>query len=292
MMHNQPMILDGIDVFVKVVQVGGFSAAARQLGMPTTTVSAKMARLEERLGVTLIRRSTRRMDVTPAGETYFAHCIEALRALEAGEEELRAAGRAPSGTLRITAPPDIAAAIMPPIVDRFLGRYPDVSVELVVTNTPLDLLAERIDLAVRASPMRDSSLQSRKVGTAKLRLFASRAYLEAHGTPKRPEDLSKHSVMVHNRVPASLLELTSGTKSFRLTPTSRVKADDMQTLGALAAQGTGIALLPDFANRLQDLVKVLPAYGTPSGNAYFVFPAGRFTPVNVRAFLDLAVEMT
>lgn len=291
-MHNGRMVLDGIDVFVKVVQAGGFSAAARQLGMPTTTVSAKIARLEERLGVTLIRRSTRKMQVTAAGEAYFTHCAEALRALEMGEGQLAAEGSAPRGTLRITAPPDIASAILPPIVDRYLALYPEVSAELVVTNVPLDLLAERIDLAVRASPMKDSSLQSRKIGAARLHLFASRSYLDMHGTPRRPEDLARHRVMIHTRVPSNYWELSSSSRSFRLTPTSRIKADDMQTLGALAAQGTGIALLPDFGATPHDLVKVLPAFGTPGGNAYFVFPAGRFTPVNVRAFLDLAIEMT
>src|SRR5690349_8812511 len=111
------MVLDGVDVFVKVVQAGGFSAAARQLGMPTTTVSAKIARLEERLGVTLIRRSTRRMHVTEAGGAYFAHCVEALRALEAGEGQLAAASADPAGVLRLTAPPDLAQSMLPAIVE-------------------------------------------------------------------------------------------------------------------------------------------------------------------------------
>jgi DNA-binding transcriptional LysR family regulator len=98
------MVLEGIDVFVRVVQAGSFAAAARLLGMPTTTVSARIARLEERLGVTLIQRSTRRMHVTEAGEAYFTHCVQALDALEAGESQLAASGGDPSGLLRITAP--------------------------------------------------------------------------------------------------------------------------------------------------------------------------------------------
>ena len=120
------MILDGVDVFVRVVQAGGFSAAARQLNMPATTVSAKIARLEERLGVTLIQRSTRKMHVTEAGETYYRHCADAIAALATGEEELAAATAEPSGVLRITVPSDLAQSLLPPIIKAYLARYPKV----------------------------------------------------------------------------------------------------------------------------------------------------------------------
>lgn len=284
------MILDGIDVFVRVVQAGGFSSAARQLRMPATTVSAKIARLEERLGVTLIRRSTRKMHVTDAGQAYFTHCVEALRALEIGEEQLSAATEGPRGALRITAPPDLAQSVLPPIVDRFLARYPQVNIDLVITNQTLDLLADRIDIALRASPMKDSSLQSRKLGVANLALFASKAYLRAHGTPRAPDDLKHHEVMVHSRFPSALLTLHSGNKSLRIAPSPRVTSDDMQTLRALAMEGTAIALLPDLDGGGGDLVRVLRGYATQSGAAYFVYPSGKFTPTNVRAFIDLTIE--
>src|SRR5688500_2364282 len=163
------MNLDGVDVFVRVVEAGGISAAARQLGMPATTVSAKIARLEERLGVTLIQRSTRRMHVTSAGDTYYRHCREALAALVAGEGELAAATAEPSGLLRITVPYDLAQTLLPPVVEAYLARYPKASIEIVATNAQLDLLAEGIDLAIRAAPaLKDSTLQARKFGTAQL----------------------------------------------------------------------------------------------------------------------------
>lgn len=287
------MVLDGVDVFVKVVQAGGFSAAARQLGMPTTTVSAKIARLEQRLGVTLLRRTTRRMSVTAAGEAYFASCLEAVKALETGEERLSAATAEPSGTLRITAPPDLAQMLLPRLVLQYAERYPKASVDLVITNTPLDLVAEGIDLAVRASPMLDSTLTSRKFVTATLGLWASPAYLKAHGRPKRPDDLDRHTLIRHARMPAQSARLVSGKKSFALTAGGRVRADDMQTIRALAEGGGGIALLPDFSDVTGDrqrLERVLPDYATEKASVFFVYAAQKFVPVNVRAFVDLAIE--
>ncbi|MEO6015228.1 MAG: LysR family transcriptional regulator [Devosia sp.] len=285
------MILDGIDVFAKVVEAGGLSAAARQLGMPVTTVSAKLARLEERLGVTLIQRSTRKMYVTPAGTAYYAYCSEALRSLEAGEAGLAEANAEPSGTFRITAPSDLAQMILPPIIQQFVTTYPRISLDLIATNTQLDLLAEGVDLAMRASPMRDSTLQSRKFSAATLAMFASTEYLKARGRPQSPADLADHIVLVHSRFPPNLFLMASPTDRFQVSATGRIRADDMQTLRALAMVGAGIAVLPDFPGGTIGLERVLPDYTTQSGAVYFVYPAGKFTPVNVRAFIDLALAM-
>lgn len=291
-MYNVWMVLDGVDVFVRVVEAGGFSAAARLMGMPVTTVSAKIARLEERLGVTLIQRSTRKMHVTAAGEAYYRHCAEAMRALEAGEAQLEEASAEPSGVLRLTAPSDIAQTLLPRIVGNYLKAYSRAGIELIVTNEQVDLLAEGVDLALRASPMKDSSLQSRKFGSASLALFASRDYLETRGTPQNVAELKDHDLLVHSRFPPQLTLSGPGGDRRSVAPGARLRADDMQTLRALAASGSGIALLPNIpgAGLGTELVRVLPKYETQSGNLYFVYPAGRFTPVNVRAFIDMALE--
>ena len=290
-MHNAGMVLDGIDVFVKVVEAGSFSGAARLLGMPTTTVSAKIARLEERLGVTLIRRTTRRMHVTDAGRAYYQHCVEALLALGAGEEQLLAGSREPSGVLRMTAASDAMQMVLAPMVARYLAAYPKAAVELVITSRTLDLLAEGLDLAMRASPMPDSTLHSRKVGTGRLGLFATPEYLARRGTPRTPVELASHEVIAHSRFPASLMELSSAAGSFSLTPSARLKVDDLQALRTLALESLGIALLPRFPGfDAEGLVPVLPDYGSTTGNIYFVYPASRFVPVNVRAFIDVAMQ--
>jgi DNA-binding transcriptional LysR family regulator len=287
------MVVDGVDVFVKVVQAGGFSAAARQLGMPTTTVSAKIARLEEALGVTLLRRTTRRMSVTPAGESYYLRCAEALRALADGEEQLAAERTEPTGLLRLTAPSDLAQVLLPPIIGRYIETYPKAQLELIVTNVQVDLVAEGVDLALRAGLMRDSTLQSRKFGSGSLGLFASEDYLKRRGTPKAPADLSRHEVIVHSRFPTGItLTATHDRSGFSVTPGTRVRADDMQTLRALAASGLGIALMPEFPGsaREKELVRVLPDYSSQAGAVYFVYPAGKYTPVKVRAFIEIAID--
>ncbi|MDC9823659.1 LysR family transcriptional regulator [Devosia sp. ZB163] len=285
------MVLNGIDVFVRVVQAGSFAAAARDLGMPTTTVSARIARLEERLGVTLIQRSTRRMHVTEAGQAYFGHCVEALNALEAGESQLAAAGSEPSGLLRITAPSDIAGTVLPALCERFLEHYPRADIDLVVTNRQVDLIGEGVDLAVRAGPMRDSTMLSRKFVSGSLGLWASSDYLGRHGMPASLEDLARHQIIRFSRMPESF-RLVAGGHSYTLPERSRISADDLQTIRAFVQRGAGIGLLPDFNAVTPDapLVRVLPQFGTEPAPVFFVYPAQRFLTLNVRAFMDLARE--
>lgn len=281
------MILDGVDVFVRVVQAGGFSAAARSMAMPTTTVSAKIKRLEQQLGATLIRRSTRRMSVTDAGRAYYEQCVQALELLKAGEDELAAGTAEPTGLLRITAPPDLSQLVLPERILAFLDRYPGVEVEMVVTNQPLDLLAHGIDLAIRASPMKDSTLTSRRFATGQLGLWASRDYLAGQKPVRRADDLAQHPVLVLSRFPANFLKLEGRDGSrFDLKPSARVRADDMQTVRALVARGAGVGLLPIIGDD-GGLVRVLPAYATVPSAVYFVFPAQRFLPSRVRAFMDM-----
>lgn len=288
-MHNGRMILEGIDVFVRVVQAGSFAAAARLLGMPTTTVSARIARLEERLGVTLIQRSTRRMHVTEAGEAYFVHCVEALGALEAGESRLAAAGSDPSGLLRVTAPSDIANTVLAPLCERFLAAFPKVDIELMVTNRQVDLIGEGVDLAIRAGPMRDSTMLSRKFVGGVLGLWASAGYLERRGTPRTLDELAGHDIVGFSRMPESF-RLLAGAESFTLPHRTRIRADDMQTIRTFVLRGAGIGLLPDFSGAApgEKLVRVLPQFETEPSSVFFVYPAQRFVSVNVRAFMELA----
>ena len=288
-LHNAHMVLEGIDVFVRVVQAVSFAAAARLLGMPTTTVSARIARLEEKLGVTLIQRSTRRMHVTEAGESYFSHCVEALAALEAGESRLAAAGSEPSGLLRVTAPADIANSVLPPLCEKFLATYPKVDLDLVVTNRQVDLIAEGVDLALRAGPMRDSTMLSRRFASGVLGLWATKDYLDRRGRPQTPDDLADHDIIGFSRMPESF-RLVSGKASFMLTHHTRLRADDMQTITTFTLRGAGIGLLPDFNAVTPEagLEQVLPEFTTEQASVYFVYPAQRFLTVNVRAFMELA----
>lgn len=154
--------LDGIDVFVKVVQAGSFSAAARLLAMPLTTVSGKVASLEKRLGITLIQRTTRKLNITQAGDAYFKHCVRALEEMNAGEKEILTTRSEPEGLLRITAPADLGHSLLPAVVRNYLKTYPKTQIELLLTDRVVDLVGEGVDLAIRVGPLKDSSLIARK----------------------------------------------------------------------------------------------------------------------------------
>ena len=214
------MDLDGIAIFVKVVQAGSFTGAARLLGVPNTTVSAKVARLEKRLGVTLIQRTTRKLHITPAGRAYFERCVRGLEEIESAEAEVSLAADEPRGLLRITAPGDVAQAMLPPIVSRFLHRYPHTRVEVLVANRVVDLVAEGVHLAIRAAALRDSSLVARRIRPFSAGLWASRPYLQRKGTPKTPSELAEHTILLFPRFSTRLL-VSHGDRD--ISPASRMR---------------------------------------------------------------------
>lgn len=284
------MDLSAVAVFVKVVQAGSFSGAARRLGMPNTTVSAKVARLEQRLGVTLIHRTTRKLRVTPQGREYFNRCVRGLEEIEAGESLLTSAARAPTGLLRITAPGDVAHHLLPPIVSEYLRAYPDVRIELVVTNRIVDLVGEGVDLAIRAGELKDSTLVARPFIEGIIGLWASRAYLTQHGEPRMPEDLARHQGLLFSRVPRQVLQLTSGRRKANVELNWRVAADDLETLRTLVLRGEGIGIMPDYLAREDlPLVRVLPDWAWVRGALKFVYPGRSYVRPTVRTFIDTAL---
>lgn len=285
------MDLNAIAVFVKVVQAGSFSRAARLLGMPNTTVSAKVARLEKHLGVTLIQRTTRKLNVTPQGRAYFDHCVNGLEELAAGESLLTSASGEPTGLLRITAPVDVGHHVLPPIVHDYLRAHPKVRIELVVTNRMVDLVAEGVDLAVRAGELKDSTLAARPFITYQGGLWASRTYVASRGEPKTPDELARHDGLFFSRLPREALRLASGRKKADVPLSWRIAADDLETLRAFVLQGDGIGAMPDYLARdhADDVVRVLPDWSWTRAALSFVYPGRRFVPPTVRSFIDAAL---
>lgn len=286
------MSMDEINVFVEVVDAQSFTRAARRLGLPTTTVSAKLARLEARLGVTLIQRTTRQLHVTPAGRAYYAHCVRALAEIAEGEQALAAEAAEPSGLLRITAAPDLAHSLLAPLVERFLQLHPKAGVELIVTNTTMDLIAAGIDLAVRAGPLADSSLVVRRFRAARIGLWASPDYLARAGTPATPADLARHAFIRFSRMGDRIVLNAPSGETVVLPVTSRLASDDLENVRTFIARGNGIGPLPEFvgydARNAVPLVPVLPGYASDLGAVHFVYPAQRYVPKTVRAFLEIA----
>lgn len=288
------MDLDAIAVYVKVVEVGSFSGAARAMKMPKTTVSAKVAALEKSLGVSLIHRTTRKLHVTDAGEQFFHHCAAAIREIELGEAALHSTRGQPMGLLRVTAPLDFGHTLLPRITRAYLERYPDTSVEMILENRMVDLVGEGVDLAIRAGRLKDSSLIARRFLDLEVGLWASPSYLDAAAPLRHPRDLAKHEVMCLSTLKS--LVLTNGKIEVEVASSGRVVTDDFEVIKAMLTLGEGIGWLPDyFAENAQldgQLVRVLPKWHARSvGGFSFVYPGNRYTSPKVQAFIETALEV-
>lgn len=287
--------LDDIAVFVRVVEAGSFSAAAGRLAMPKATVSARIARLEKRLGLGLIQRTTRRLRVTEAGEQYFHHCVQAIREVEVAEAELQSTSGKPSGVLKITAPVDLGRTLLPRIVNAFASRYPDVSVELLVTNRVMDLVGEGIDLAIRPSQvLKDSSLIAQRYFDIGSNLWAAPHYLEHLGTLAHPRDLQTARLV--GFLARGSAVLTNGKTDIEVPLQGHIRADDLETIKGLLLLGQGIGWLPDFlaaeGTPPGALVPVLPQWRPKERAAvYFVYAGRKYGLPKVRAFIETALEL-
>lgn len=289
------MNLDDIAVFVRVVESGSFSGAARRLGSPKATVSARVARLEKRLGLSLIQRTTRKLRMTEAGEQYFRHCADAIREVEVAEAELQSTSGKPSGVLKVTAPVDVGHTLLPRIVHAYAASYPDISVELLVTNRVVDLVGEGIDLAIRpAQVLKDSSLIAQRFFGMQATLWASPRYLERLGVLTHPRDLKTAAIL--GFLARNSIVLTNGKADVEVSITGRIRADDFETIKALLLLGEGIAWLPDFlaaeAAQAGALVPVLPQWvPKEQGAFYFVYVGRKYGLPKVRAFIETALHV-
>ena len=288
------MSLDDIAVFVKVVETGSFSAAARRLGSPKATVSAKVARLEKRLGLSLIQRTTRKLRVTDAGQQYFRHCAAAIREVEVAEAALQSTSGKPSGVLKVTAPVDLGHTLLPRLVHAYAAKYPDVSIELLVTNRVIDLVGEGIDLAIRpGQTLKDSSLIAQRFFEMETNLWASPHYLQRLGGLNHPRDLQRARLLGFSA--RSSVVLTNGKSDVEVTLAGQIRADDFETIKGLVLLGEGIAWLPDFlaedAARAGTLVPAVSQWRPKERGAfYFVYVGRKYGLPKVQAFIETALE--
>ncbi len=284
--------LDGIEVFVRVVEAGSFSAAARRLGMPKSTVSLHVSRLEKRLGVVLLKRTTRSVRTTEAGAAYLTTAARVLAELRAAEADVSRADTEPRGVLRIS----IAGTGGSPVSDllsAFLTRYPEIDLELSLNERRVDLVAEDIDVAIRMGSLADDDrLVARRIGTSSRRLFASPEYLRRRGVPEHPRDLTGHEIL--RPVGRSELELVSeGGAKHRVPFGRRFTANRLTALRHQAIAGLGIASLPNVIAadvREGSLAAVLPEWRSNMDPVHVVYAKQRFVPQRVRAFVDFATR--
>lgn len=278
--------------FVKVVEAGGFSAAARQMGLPTSTVSQRVARLEKRLGVTLLRRTTRQVKLTDVGELFYRRATAGLELLNQAEATVTATTEAPCGLLRVTAPTDFGDALLAAVIRRVHQAHPGIEIDLLLTDRIVDLLGEDVDVAIRAGELADSSLVARGVGVACWALFASPDYLLAAPPLDHPDDLAAHDCVQFASLGREEWQLSDSTARLSVPMDGRVIVNDFGVVREMIRAGDGIGLLPTYDSRAEiesgRLVRVLPDWYARADPIHLVYPGQRFVPPKLRAFVDLA----
>jgi DNA-binding transcriptional LysR family regulator len=288
---------DAMRVFVQVVESKTFRAAAQALGMPKSTVSFRVAALEDQLGERLLERTTRRLRLTDAGALYHRHALRALETLQEAERALSERKASPSGRLCVTSTIEGGQFVLAPVFAEYARRYPDVELEIILTDRRVDLIEEGVDVAIRGGALPDSSFIARRLPSlGSIGCYASPTYLKAHGVPASPRELARHACLVMTSQSEPLawkFEMNGRATTVRISP--RARANSFVVLAEFAKAGVGIARLPSSVAkddiRRGALAPVLEAF-TPktSGSLHAVYPSARHLSARVRALLELLEE--
>jgi len=288
--------LTEMEAFATVVYQGGFTDAAKKMGISKSAVSKHVSSLETRLGARLLNRTTRRVSPTEIGLAYYDRARRVLN--DAGEADalVTAMQSAPSGLLRVSAATDFGVNHLSPALGGFLHEFPDITVNMVLNNRYVELISEGFDLAVRIGELEDSSLRARKLADTHKMMIASPKYFEEYGRPEKIDDLNEHKLLHYsNQASGNVWKLTapSGEKR-QVRSAGWLTVNDGQSLLNAAINGLGIAFLPSFLysdalreGLLEPAIKDLPV---ETHGIYAVYPPGRYTQPKVRAFIDFLVE--
>lgn len=281
-----------MQAFVRVVEAGSFVAAAARLQMSTSSLSRLVAELEQHLGARLLNRTTRRLSLTDAGQSYFERCVALLAELGEAEAQVGQSAAQPRGTIRLTCSVSMAEQRVAPAIARFAERYPDVHFELVVSDRVVDIVEEGFDLAVRVGAVRAESLVARRLAPMRLVLAAAPSYVARRGAPVVPQDLAQHNALTYAYTATPRLWRFTGpdgvVHDVRVNGSLHANSGDALLAAALA--GLGVISEPDFmlggaiaAGRLQ---RLLPGYEGQEGDIWAVYPSRRHLSLKVRLFVD------
>ena len=282
-------------VFAQVVEAGSFVAAAEALSMSKPAVSRHVSELEQRLGVRVLHRTTRRLSLTPEGEVFLARCRDILASIEASEDEISTRSGTASGLLKVSVPVSFGITHLAPLWSDFLERHPAVTLDVQLADRIIDLVDEGLDLAVRIARLPDSSLVSRRLASARLVLCAAPAYLQRRGVPQSPQDLAQHDVIAYSLLTMGdqwQFQGPEGPVSVKVRP--RLWSNNGDTCIAAAVRGLGIQLEPDFLVTQElktgQLVEILPEYRAAELGIYPVYPSRKFVLPKVRAMIEFLSE--
>ncbi|MCA0914423.1 MULTISPECIES: LysR substrate-binding domain-containing protein [Marinobacter] len=282
---------EGVNEFVAVAETESFTRAAKRLGVSTAQVSRQVSALEARLSTRLFYRTTRRVSVTEAGQIFYQHCRQVLDALEQAERSITNMQLVPRGRLRLTAPVTYGEKSIAPLVNDFVLRYPELDVDMKLTNQTLDLVAEGYDLAVRMGKLQDSTLMARRLASRTLYVCASPDYLATHGTPHSLSELANHNCLLGNLDYWRFQELGQ-PRNVRVT--GNIRCDSGRALLDAALKGIGIVQLPDYyvqsALDSRLLIPLLTHYQEDDDGIWAVYPHNRHLSPKVRLLLDFFAE--
>ncbi len=289
--------LAAMRVFVRVVEAGGLSAAGRALGLAPSSVSRRIAELEDLLGVGLLRRTTRKLSLTEAGETYYERARDIVRAVEEANLAVTERRAGPSGVLRVSAPSSVARRHIAPAVAAYQMRHPAVRIVMSVTDRLVDVVGEGLDVAIRVGRLEDSGLIARKLGEARRLVAASPAYLERCGTPDHANQLTGHACLTFRDHPGTnVWRFRRSDETTEVRATGPFFSDDGESLAAAACAGLGVVLLPEWLVGPEiatgRLVEVLPAdTADPATTPLFAIHApGPYVSPKVRTFVDFLAD--
>ena len=285
-----------MEVFARVVESGGFSAAARVLRMTPSAVSKLIARLEARLGSRLVNRSTRKLQLTAEGQAFYQRSVDILGDIAEAEREA-AAGAAPRGRVRVNCNVPFGLHYLLPLVPRFVAAHPDVQLDIVLSDQVIDLLEQRADVAIRVGPLRSSQLMARKLGESRMVVVAAPDYLKRRGTPKSLTELATHNLITFNF--ARIFEgwpFREAGKATTFQASGNVQVGDGESSRQLALAGVGIARLAQFhirpdiqAGKLKPVLESLNPGDIEAVHAVFLGQGGHL-PARIRAFIDYLAE--
>ncbi|MDB5519314.1 MAG: transcriptional regulator [Tardiphaga sp.] len=284
-------LLNDMALFVEVVKARSFRGAAETLGMPNSTLSRRIGLLEKEIGLRLLNRTTRRIELTEAGLVYFERCKRIVEEARLAHEQLGEMLAQPSGLLRVSLPVDFAITYLAPLITEFARQYPGITFEFDLTPRRVDLVSEPFDLAIRVGESEPSHMIARPLARLSANLYASPRYLEINGEPKQPSDLTRHQCL--SMMKASTWTLHKGTQTVEADISGRFRLNSVGMIRRLATLDMGIAFMPEeiVADELADgrLRRILPQWQGPTGTIYAVTET-RLLPAKTQRFIEFLRE--
>jgi DNA-binding transcriptional LysR family regulator len=287
--------LDAMEMFVRIVETGSFSAVAREMSTTQPTISKQITALERRLKTRLLNRSTRRLSLTESGQAYYERCKRIVDDVREAESTLGRLQGPISGNLHIDTSIALGQMFVTPLVLEFQRRYPELTVELTLNDRFIDMVGEGVDVAIRIGRLTDSNLVARRIGATRRATVATPAYLAAHGTPRRPEDLVHHNCLLYSYLSTGNEWLFQGPEGeIRVRVSGDFKSNNGHALREALLAGRGIAVTPDWLAhdglRSGAVVAILPEFAPTPMDINAVFPSNRMLSAKVRAFVDFLQE--